>query len=456
MALADFILGLDSTDSLLNGCTTYVATLIAEELLNLGAKFTDYPHLVRLNPNIPFKTRGNGAVSLSFRLDESSQSAMFDVVKETVTSQADLSEVNCDPGLILMKGEVPMGIRSFATRCLHEVLTLDEAEELVREYAVYSRRWKYGRGLIGALSAIGLSLPPDYVFELIAYRNQRNFGKPRRLNPASVLRMNLATSPNTINNVDIETGRILITPRGPDPVLFGIRGETPEILLEALGMLVIDEELERWIIYRSNECTDNHLQAVESIAQTKPHTPAILRGVIAEKPRIIRGGHVFVDMKDDSGAITLAAYEPTGSFRETLGGLLPGDEVVVSGGVKPSPDGEKMTLNLESLTPSNLQRFKGVNPTCGTCKTRMESIGREKGYRCRRCGDRSDSAMKIQCPLERSLVEGRQYQPPPRAHRHLTRPLARTNSRRIVSPALMSTAWCSFYSAPTNRLRSSS
>ena len=453
MVLADFSLGLDSTDSLLNGCTTYVATLLAEKILHLGAQFTDYPHLVRLNPNIPFKTRGNGAVSLSFRLDESSQTTLFDAVKGIVTSQADLPQINCDPGLVLMKGQVPMEIQSFATRCLHEVLTVDDAEDLIRKYAISFHSWKHGQGLIGALAAIGLSLPPDYVFELTAYRNPRNFGTPRRVNPTSVREMDLATRPNTINNIDDETGRILITPRGPDPVLFGIRGETPEILLKALEMLVIDEEVDRWMMYRSNECTDSHLQAVESIAQAKPYTPATVSGVIAEKPRTVRGGHVFVDAQDDSGVITLAAYEPTGRFRETLAALMPGDEVIASGGVKGSPD-EKPTLNLESVIPVVLHRFKEANPTCQACNRRMESVGRAKGYRCRICGARSDATVKTSYPVERSLVEGRQYQPPPRAHRHLTRPLARAGMKRGTDPEVMIPNWCAFYSLPMNKLRS--
>jgi tRNA(Ile2)-agmatinylcytidine synthase len=38
--------------------------LLVERLLALGAEFIDYPNLIRLNPNAPWKTRGNGAVSL--------------------------------------------------------------------------------------------------------------------------------------------------------------------------------------------------------------------------------------------------------------------------------------------------------------------------------------------------------------------------------------------------------
>ncbi|RLI34099.1 DNA-binding protein, partial [Candidatus Bathyarchaeota archaeon] len=63
-------LGLDDTDSLKGGCTTYLAALLVERLSKIeGLTFTDFPGLIRLNPNIPWKTRGNGAVCLRLRLE---------------------------------------------------------------------------------------------------------------------------------------------------------------------------------------------------------------------------------------------------------------------------------------------------------------------------------------------------------------------------------------------------
>ncbi len=428
---------------------------MVEELLSLGAKFTDYPHLIRLNPNIPFKTRGNGAVSLSFRLDESAQHSLFAVVEGVVSAQASLGEVNCDPGLVILKNNIPEKVQSFAARCLHEVVVLGEAEELLQEYAAYTRRWKLGRGLIGALAAVGLTLPPDYIFELIAYRHARNFGKQRLVDPASVREMDAATKPITINNLDEETGRILITPRGPDPVLLGIRGESMEGVLEAFGMLRIAEEVERWIIFRSNECTDSHLQVVDSISHLKPYSSAIVKGTIAERPRVTRGGHVFVETGDPTGIITLAAFEPTGKFREAVHSLLPGDEVVAAGGVKPPDDKRAITLNLESMEPITLLKQAEGNPLCPSCGTRMESMGRQKGYRCRKCRRRSEGAMMAFYSVERRVMESRKYQPPPRAHRHLTKPLSRRCSLVRTVPAIHG-EWCSFYSTPMKSLRSSS
>lgn len=62
-------IGLDDTDSTRKGCTTYVAALLVEKLQKLGANFIDYPSLIRLNPNVPWKTRGNGALCLRIQYD---------------------------------------------------------------------------------------------------------------------------------------------------------------------------------------------------------------------------------------------------------------------------------------------------------------------------------------------------------------------------------------------------
>ena len=56
--------GIDDTDSSRGYCTTYLAFRIACDL-SPSVRVVAYPRLVRLNPNIPFKTRGNAAVSWS-------------------------------------------------------------------------------------------------------------------------------------------------------------------------------------------------------------------------------------------------------------------------------------------------------------------------------------------------------------------------------------------------------
>src|SRR2546427_7994220 len=56
-------IGVDDTDSLSGMCTTFLATEIVRDLTQ-DLDLIGYPRLVRLNPNIPWKTRGNGAVCI--------------------------------------------------------------------------------------------------------------------------------------------------------------------------------------------------------------------------------------------------------------------------------------------------------------------------------------------------------------------------------------------------------
>ena len=57
-------LGFDDTDSRQGLCTTFLATEFVRELRDWD--LLGYPRLVRLNPNVTWKTRGNGALYLRF------------------------------------------------------------------------------------------------------------------------------------------------------------------------------------------------------------------------------------------------------------------------------------------------------------------------------------------------------------------------------------------------------
>jgi tRNA(Ile2)-agmatinylcytidine synthase len=61
----------------------------------------------------------------------------------------------------------------------------------------------------------------------------------------------------------------------------------------------------------------------------------------------------------------------------------------------------------------------------------MESMGRVKGYRCRRCGYRDPRASKISVKLARKIPEGGIYKPPLRNMKHLTKPLSRIGLEKI-------------------------
>src|SRR5881628_1099708 len=58
-------IGVDDTDSLQGMCTTFLAAEIVRDLTD-DYDLVGFPRLVRLNPTIPWKTRGNGAICLRF------------------------------------------------------------------------------------------------------------------------------------------------------------------------------------------------------------------------------------------------------------------------------------------------------------------------------------------------------------------------------------------------------
>ena len=416
-------IGLDDTDSPEGGCTTYIVARLVEELEALGVMFADYPNLLRLNPNVPWKTRGNGAVCLRMEVEPAMEGVVRKMVVDAVEGQAEFQCENTNPGVVFHTGEIPDSLMDFSDRVVQGVVTLEEALRLINDAGGHAIGYKNMRGLIGALAAVGGLQRGDHTFEVLTYRSPENCGSPRMLDEGSVRAMDAALCDATFNNVDPETGRVLIAPHGPDPVLYGVRGETPEAVYRAYEMVKPLEPVERWAIFRSNQGTDAHLRYRSNVDEIEAYSPAIVSGEVTEAPRTIKGGHVIFGLSDETGRIDCAAYEPTGSFREVVRKLIPGDAVRAYGGVR--EEGSRRTLNLEKMEVLKLaEDVQLVNPACPECSGTMESMGRGKGYRCRRCGHRDSNLEKHPVVVDRGLEVGL-YIPPAKAQRHLTKPLSR-------------------------------
>lgn len=435
-------IGFDDTDSPRIGCTTYVAALLVEKLRRLGVSFTDYPNLVRLNPNVPWKTRGNGALCLRVRCPEELIGEVVETVVDAVEKNADLEYAGTDPGVVfLFNEEVPQEVKDFAKRTIQGVVKMKDALRLLKEFGGEAVGFKGGRGIIGGLAAVGETLEGDHTFEVLAYRTPKKRGTPRKVLVSSVLEMDEKTAPLTFNNVDPHTDRVLITPRGPDPILYGIRGETPEAVKRAFGMVKPQEKVERWVVFRTNQGTDAHLREVESIGSVQPFHPVIVRGIVEEKPRVITGSHVIFSVRDETGRVDCAAYEPTGTLRGIAKRLIAGDLVEACGGVRPPSSGRPITINLEKMQVLGLApKVVFRNPPCPRCGKRMESMGKEKGFRCKRCAFRSPKMKKTAFEDPRELKTGL-YVAPPRSQRHLTKPLCRYGREKSAAPGGMVEGW---------------
>ncbi len=435
--------GFDDTDSPIGMCTTFLAYKIAGSLCGVSAdapglrgsrraaaKFLDYPRLVRLNPNVPWKTRGNGAVSMRIRTAGDPQ-PVKDAIVEAVFRYADIKN-GANPGLVFLEGDaIPDAIRSFGRLALWQLVGRGDARRLAQESGLDFHYMGNGQGLVGAIGAVGYEWD-DHTLELLSYRGAAARGTPRVVSAASVRGMQDRTAPRTFNSFDEARGRVLITPRGPDPVFYGIRGESAAPLVDASRMIRSDERPCGYMIFRTNQGTGAHLRNELTPDAMRPYASGWVRGTVAARPVMQRGGHVFFEVEaygaTDTTAtagttVRCAVYKPTG-IAGIARGLMPGDVLRVAGGIRKASRSNPRVLNVEYIGVEELARdVYAANPPCRVCKKSMKSKGVGQGYECARCdGQRAGS--KIERERPRAIRRGL-YIPDVSAQRHLARPVQR-------------------------------
>jgi tRNA(Ile2)-agmatinylcytidine synthase len=284
-----------------------------------------------------------------------------------------------------------------------------------------------GRGVIGASAAMAWR-PRDRTYEVLAYRSRARWGTPRVVDSEDAKALD-SRYPSTFNNYDEASCRPAIAPHSGCPILMGIRGDDPGELVEALGS-VRSEEKERWLLFLTNQGTDDHI--IRRWTEMLPNRSYELRGTVMATPSTVPGGHVIVRLDAGrQGPIDCAAYEPSGAFRDTVKQLRAGDEIAVLGELRDQP----RTLNIEKLLVvrlANAQR-KLKNPICPFCHKSMKSVGKGGGYRCKRCRRKSDADAAVFESEHRWLLPG-WYEPPVCSRRHLSMPL----KRQLVSPYVRS------------------
>ncbi|MEM2759636.1 MAG: tRNA(Ile)(2)-agmatinylcytidine synthase [Nitrososphaerales archaeon] len=435
-------IGFDDTDSSEGMCTTYLAYGIVGYLLERGAAFIDYPLLIRLNPNIPWKTRGNGAVALHVEVDD--EERIIEEVRSLVQNNSHVGR-GANPGLVFYSGEIPAVLKKFANIALYDVVSRNKAMEIAKKYGMQAYTFGNGQGIVGAMSAIGMVLK-DHTFEIISYRKHENCDKLRELSVESVIAMAERTYPRTYNNYDYKHGRILITPRGPDPVFCGIRGEDPGILLKAFLMLHINEELAGYMIFRTNHGTNMHVMHEFDLSNLRTYTSGYVLGKVESVPYTMEGGHTFFTLKNEQGTALCAVYEPTG-LPQLAQRLIQGDLIEIGGGVRRATSKHTKVINVEYIRILHtVPNFRYANPLCKKCAKRLKSDGRGKGYKCEKCGLKDHTAHKIAIEMPRDIKEGL-YVPVPKAQRHLTKPLQRYGMEKSTyEDGLIPRWYCRFVS----------
>ncbi len=407
-------------------CTTYLMARIVEEKNSI---ISGYPRLVRLNPNIPYRTRGNGALSARLGTGRRKVRVGFSGDQEILTSvhenDAWLSAEDTDylwnlvkefsepgektnPGMVI--GE-PDRNGEFYRLAVKREVSMEYSTSYIGSSGARIMSLGNGRGIIGAYASI--SWPAErQTYEVISYSYPK----------AGMLEKNIMVEAAsyaesfdfTFDSMDYRNSHPGMFPSPRTPVIYGIRGTDPDRLLDLAGD--VNERFgikaERYLVFRTNQGTDDHI--MDYSGELNELSSYRIHGRLETKPEPITGGHYFSLMKSAGRAIKIAAFEPTKEFRSLFSALIPGDEVEVFGSYL---DG---TINVEKLRVISLaSSFTRAPPKCHSCGTAMKTRGRFS-YVCRKCGN--VSTLPSYVPNSRKIKPGF-YEVPVCARRHLSAPL---------------------------------
>lgn len=428
----------DDTDSSTWMCTTFLATELVRALPDLD--LIGLPRLVRLNPAVPWKTRGNGAICIRvgkglgeprfFGWMEGRD--LFCYARSSEEPDPDEVLARCwpiverwaqkddsDPGLVVTAEAPDPELYRHAVR---RIIDKEEALKALEKAGARTFEMNSGRGLIGAAAAAAWR-PMDRTYEVLAYRERERWGHPREVSPEDIALLD-ERFPSTFNNYEHAACRPAIAPHTTCPVLYGIRGDSMLDLIQASAS-VASEPLDRWMVFITNQGTDDHI--ITDWDRLLPNASYFVEGEVKAAPRTIPGGHVIFSLGTRDGEVDCAAYEPSKGFRDIVRQLRPGDRVQVMGELRDAP----RTINIEKLNLLSLARaqVKVSNPPCPKCGKRTKSAGRGQGYRCRECGIKGLEASMEDEP--RTIAPG-WYEPPVCARRHLSKPLKRMGAQSTI------------------------
>jgi tRNA(Ile2)-agmatinylcytidine synthase len=425
----------DDTDSRSGGCTTYVLTEIVRVARERGFDLIGEPRLVRLNPNIPWKTRGNGALSARFghgrgrrrRIGEiggqpvfvyprslpiapADARALFHAAWGVVRELSDHTVEGTDPALVAGYRLPPA---AFYWRAVREVVSVAPIERWLRSSGMWSRTKGSRRGLIGATA--GLAWRGGHpTWELLAYRAPERVGSRREVSVVGV-RRTAQRWPRLFLCFDGRTRRLLVAPHTACPILFGLRSTDARSPIAALGSFH-SEPINRWLLFRTNQGSGDHLVR-RTVGTFAPFTAARLVGHVATIPTVRKGGHVSLSLRDATGRqIECIAFEPTKTLPRVAQSLQPGDRIGLWG--SRAADAVCRVEGIEVLRWS--PRWSSRRPPpCPACHQSTSSIGAQRGYRCSNCGARfpPESALREHLPPPRYPIGV--YHPTPSARRHL-------------------------------------
>ena len=137
-------IGIDDTDSPKGMCTTFLAYKIINRLKKENVDFLDFPNLVRFNPNIPWKTRGNGAVGI--KISTSNPKKIKNLVKKFVKQYSDVKN-GANPGLVFCQDEnIPNEFTKLSSDAMWKLIHRNDAKKILSKHNLdFFLSWKWTR-----------------------------------------------------------------------------------------------------------------------------------------------------------------------------------------------------------------------------------------------------------------------------------------------------------------------
>ncbi|MBP1929236.1 hypothetical protein J2741_001783 [Methanolinea mesophila] len=150
-ALSYLVLGVDDTDTREAGATFALSLALLQYLGNTPGVIPIGHHVAMLNPSIQEKTAGNSCSSIELAAEPGLTGRLRDRALLFMEDES----FSSDWGIAIKEGfRIPRALRLFGARAREERVNADQARALAEEYGVLLHG---GRGVIGALAAVGLS-----------------------------------------------------------------------------------------------------------------------------------------------------------------------------------------------------------------------------------------------------------------------------------------------------------
>ncbi|UXD21901.1 tRNA(Ile2) 2-agmatinylcytidine synthetase [Ignicoccus pacificus DSM 13166] len=374
------VVSLDSFDLPRAGCTTHVASLLMIHLHKKGFEVQDFPRLVRLNPSVPWKTRGNA--SIAFEVNGEPQ----EVFEESKHFLRDFMQRVRRGAIAVSEGWLS---RDFYLKAVERVVDPRDVKLIVQEKGVL---WEGSeRALVGALASMSTTLSDVPNFEMLAYRDPDASGR-RKCYFHPLFEM----LHDHLYPLVHESSGPIICPRGDDPVLYGIRGRNTAAIV-SLAKLIVGERPSMAVIFRTNQ----HSYDPRELEEMYTYDFGKKRVKITEEE--------IVEIGEDVKLNDYMLFKETG-LTKLLRRFMRYNRILL--------DMEINVINkpnVKSISKMKITRGILVNeraPRCPRCGAPMVSMGRRTlTRRCKRCGYRAMALRKLEIvdmsEVELFPVEGR-------------------------------------------------